>query len=301
MSKLKKLTITASVLSLLIPVASALAQQADSGGQFTMPAAMGTVSSISGSTIILTGQNGTSYTVDTSGAEITKMVAGSSSAAPTSNAISLADIQTGDTLAVFGTVSGSSIAATKIMDGLPMSGGGNGRTGSGGQMPFNASSTPPSGFGKPPSGTSTPPSGLSGQGTKNTASSGQVIKYSNGQLINENGTVFIVYKNTKSGFANADVFKALGYSFKNVITVKNSGLTDSGYVVTKTNAQHPWGTWVKDGSTIYFVYESGLIPISSWSVFTGNGGKANYIVKANSYDLALTRLDVMTSNDSRLK
>ncbi len=40
--------------------------------------------------------------------------------------------------------------------------------------------------------------------------------YTNGQLINENGTISIVYKNTKTPFANAAAFLGLGFKFSDV-------------------------------------------------------------------------------------
>jgi hypothetical protein len=73
------------------------------------PAAIGTVSSVSGSIIYLIGSDGTAYTVDATSAAITKLP---------NTTIQVSDISGGDTLRVFGTVSGTSIAATKIMDGV---------------------------------------------------------------------------------------------------------------------------------------------------------------------------------------
>ena len=125
--------------------------------------------------------------------------------------------------------------------------------------------------------------------------------YANGQLISENGTVYIVYKNTKTGFASAKVFTSLGYKFANVWEVGSSGLINSGYVISNPYASHPWGSWVKSGSTVYFVHEQGLIPLPDWNTFLNNGGQASFIVNANSSDLRLPRLSPMTSNDFRLR
>jgi len=41
--------------------------------------------------------------------------------------------------------------------------------------------------------------------------------YANGSLFSENGTVYIVYKNTKTGFASPLFFTALGFKFTNVL------------------------------------------------------------------------------------
>ncbi|MCL5666611.1 MAG: hypothetical protein M1383_02475 [Patescibacteria group bacterium] len=124
--------------------------------------------------------------------------------------------------------------------------------------------------------------------------------YSNGMLINENGTVYIVYKNTKTGFASAYAFLGFGFSFNNVVAAGNTGLANSGYIVRTSQAAHPWGSWIKSGNTIYFVHEAGLIPISDYNIFLNNGGKDNLVVPANSYDFALPMLPIMTMNDYRL-
>ncbi|MGE5392661.1 MAG: DUF5666 domain-containing protein [Candidatus Saccharibacteria bacterium] len=73
------------------------------------PAATGTVSSINGNTITL-NSNGTTYTVDAGNARI--MIA-----KPAGTALQNSGIQTGDTVTVFGTVNGSSIAAAEVVDG----------------------------------------------------------------------------------------------------------------------------------------------------------------------------------------
>ena len=125
--------------------------------------------------------------------------------------------------------------------------------------------------------------------------------FSNGVLISENGTVYIVYRGTKSGFANAAAFTGFGFSFANVIPVNNSGLTLSSYTITTSRAAHPWGSWIKIGGTVYFVQEAGLIPVPNWNTFIANGGQANLIVTANSYDYSLPILTPMAANDYRLQ
>lgn len=125
--------------------------------------------------------------------------------------------------------------------------------------------------------------------------------YRNGQLISENGTVYIVYKNTKTGFISAYVFNGLGYSFNQVVNVGYTGLLDSGYTVSSKDASHPWGAWIKSGHTVYFVHELGLIPVPSYDVFLNNNGQDNLVVSANSYDFVRPMLSPMVFNDSRLR
>jgi hypothetical protein len=100
-------------------------------------AAMGTVTAVSGSTITLTDmQNSTTYTVDASNATITKVIAPAASISSTATkpikltetTITASDIAVGDTLMVQGTVSGTSVSATKIVDGMM---GGHGSFGGG--------------------------------------------------------------------------------------------------------------------------------------------------------------------------
>lgn len=125
--------------------------------------------------------------------------------------------------------------------------------------------------------------------------------YPNGQLISENGTVYIVYKNTKTGFSSASVFTTLGFNFNNVLQVGYSNLVNSGYTVSNSYSSHPWGSWIKSGNTVYFVHESGLVPVPDWNTFLNNGGQANFIVPANSADFRLPILTPMVNSDSRLR
>jgi hypothetical protein len=125
--------------------------------------------------------------------------------------------------------------------------------------------------------------------------------YANGQLISEGSTVYIVYKNTQTAFANASAFLGLGFSFGNVLPVGNVGLAASGHTVATQYAQHPWGSWIKSGGTVYFVHDSGLIPVPDWNTLLNNGGQSAFIVPANTYDFRLPILTPMTYGDLRLQ
>lgn len=134
--------------------------------------------------------------------------------------------------------------------------------------------------------------------------SGQVLGaalYANGTLIKEGNTIYIVYRNTKSGFTNYSAFRGLGFSLANVQDVGASGLADSGHAIATQFAPHPWGTWIQYQGTVYFVDPSGLIPISDHGIFSSNGGNDFMVVPANNYDLAQPLLGLMTYNDSRLR
>jgi hypothetical protein len=126
--------------------------------------------------------------------------------------------------------------------------------------------------------------------------------YANGQLISEGSTVYIVYKNTKTAFANSSVFSGLGFSFGNVLAVGSSNLINSSHTVTTIYSSHPWGTWIKNsGNTVYFVHDQGLIPVPDWNTFLNNGGQSAMIVSANTYDFRLPILSPMVSSDPRLQ
>lgn len=74
------------------------------------PAITGTVGAINGNSITLNASS-TTYTVDATNANIVKFANNSKTN------IKITDIQTGDTLTVFGTVNGNSVTAKNIMDG----------------------------------------------------------------------------------------------------------------------------------------------------------------------------------------
>ena len=128
-----------------------------------------------------------------------------------------------------------------------------------------------------------------------------VSSYPNGTLISVGSTVYIVYKGTQTPFADAFAFTGLGFSFNNVLAVGSSGLAASGYIVSTPYARHPWGSWIKSGSTIYFVSDQGLIPIPDWATFLNNGGQAALVVPANTYDFKLAILSPMVAGDPRLQ
>jgi len=94
----------------------------------TPPAAMGTVTAVSGDDITLTdSKTNTTYTVDATNATITKRAAPVAQGdKPTSTTITVGQVAVGDTLMVQGTVSGTTVTATKIEDGVGGFGGGKG-------------------------------------------------------------------------------------------------------------------------------------------------------------------------------
>ena len=92
-------------------------------GRGTPPAAAGTVTAINGNTLTVTDKrSGTVYSVDASSATIEKFSApaAGSTTRPTPTTVTVSAITVGDNVMVQGTVSGTTITATKITDGQMM-------------------------------------------------------------------------------------------------------------------------------------------------------------------------------------
>jgi len=110
--------------------------------------------------------------------------------------------------------------------------------------------------------------------------------YASGSLINENGTIYFIVGKDKVPFTNYAAFVGLGYSLKNVVDGNLSGYRlAQSYFITTAQATHPWGSWLLYNHTVYYSHESGLIGVPNWDIFVSNGGKAEYIVGANKYDI----------------
>jgi hypothetical protein len=126
----KKVAVIFGVVGLAAGSASAIALQTHAAEKSAvnnmymrgvMPAASGSVTAVSGNTITVTDKRtNTSFTVDLSSAVISKItppVAGTKTK-PTSTTISASAIAVGDMVTVEGTISGSNIVATKVLDGM---------------------------------------------------------------------------------------------------------------------------------------------------------------------------------------
>jgi len=107
MKKRRKL-VAGSLLGLSLLATSPVLASAQQANNMPRVGIVGTVDSISGTTITLTAKNSRKYNVETSNAKIVK--AGSD--------ITIGSIQVGDTLLVKGKVSGTEVVATAIVDGV---------------------------------------------------------------------------------------------------------------------------------------------------------------------------------------
>jgi len=102
-----------------IGTANAATMTGKRSANWTKPAVRGKVTAISGTTLTVANASSTVFTVDASNATVMKIVAGAKAAASTVSAI-----QTGDTVSVMGTLSGTSVTATSIRDGVMTAGKG---------------------------------------------------------------------------------------------------------------------------------------------------------------------------------
>ena len=97
-----------------------------SDGKRTPPVVFGTVAGINGTNLTVTGKDGKTYTVDAVNSKISK---------PGIPTATVANIASGDTVVIFGTVNGTSVTATQIMDGPMMGAKGKGNEGKMGTRP----------------------------------------------------------------------------------------------------------------------------------------------------------------------
>ena len=125
--------------------------------------------------------------------------------------------------------------------------------------------------------------------------------YRSGTLVSDGGTIYILSGNTKTGFANFSAFSGLGYSLNNVQYFSTANIPLSGYVISSPDIAHPWGTWIKNGNTVYYVSQNGLIPVPDYATFLNNGGTDAAVVPANGYDWQKQTLSIMTYNDPRVQ
>ncbi len=119
-------------------------------------------------------------------------------------------------------------------------------------------------------------------------------------LVLDKGTVYLIIGYTKYAFTSKQAFLGLGYSFKDVENQDSSNYELANNLITNPTTSHVPGSWIVQGKTVYFVSINGLIPIAEWQIFLNNGGNKKYIVKANSQDLLLPQLPLMTNSDSRV-
>ena len=115
---------------------------------------------------------------------------------------------------------------------------------------------------------------------------GSFVPPSDGSLINDKGTVYLMVNGMPSGFTTEANFLGLGYSYKNVLAGDVSFLA-KGSNISTTAMSHPVGTLVNDKGTVYLMTASGKMGIPSLSTFNSWGYSFAKVVPANSYDSAI--------------
>lgn len=113
-------------------------------------------------------------------------------------------------------------------------------------------------------------------------------------------TVYMVgANNTKRGFTSAAVFKALGYSFANLLKINLSDYS-AGPAITSGAQTHPDGALVLDGRTVWWILGGTKQGFESMAVFNTYGFSSAKIVKSNSADLALPQGPLVKFRDGTL-
>lgn len=141
-------------------------------------------------------------------------------------------------------------------------------------------------------------------GYNNGYGTGQVLGitgYPNGELVRYGNEIGIIYNNTFTPFSNYATYTGFGFGAISPVSYSTLGVPTSSHIIGNQYTSHPWGSWVREGNTICFVSQYGLIPIPNYSTFTNNGGQSAWVVPANSYDYNLSVLSPMGLNDPRLQ
>lgn len=124
-----------------------------------------------------------------------------------------------------------------------------------------------------------------------TKTEGAPLIYRDGTLVKGSGaTVYIISEGVKRPFISGDVFRALGYSFGNVVT-DTGGVLDgirTGTVIYSGSISHPTGTLINHKGTIYVTSVSALKGIPSLEVFNSYGYKFKDVVPASiAFDMTM--------------
>ena len=134
-----------------------------------------------------------------------------------------------------------------------------------------------------------------------------VPTYTNNTLINDKGTIYLIESNTKIPFSSMSAFTGLGYSLKNVQAGSTAqySLAAGGYALSSANQEHPWGSWVQDGSTVYFVSPTGYIGVPTLAILNQATNNTNVVVPASAGDIkqinSSQNVTPLTTDDSRLQ
>ena len=126
---------------------------------------------------------------------------------------------------------------------------------------------------------------------------GAFVPPMDGSLINDRGTVYIITNGKRLGVSSDSIFRALGYSYRNVMPGDTSFMTTIG-PVTSSDVAHPAGTLVNDNGTEYLNTCNGKLGIPTNEVFFSWGFSYAKDVIANAADRALSVLGLLPQRGS---
>jgi len=113
------------------------------------------------------------------------------------------------------------------------------------------------------------------------------VSFKEGSLLNDKGTIYIIENGKKKGFTNFKAFSGLGYNLNNAIQADTSNILEAG-VITSANQRHTRGVLILDKGAVYYLGQDLRYPFPSEEVFRSWDNDFKDVVKANSFDLALT-------------
>lgn len=108
----------------------------------------------------------------------------------------------------------------------------------------------------------------------------------NGSLINDHGTVYLITNGARIGFASAQVFSNLNYSFANVYPGDTSFMNTLA-PLTSAERVHPDGALINDNGTLYIINNGRLMGFPNLAVFNSWGYWLSEAATANRYDQLL--------------
>ncbi len=130
-----------------------------------------------------------------------------------------------------------------------------------------------------------------------------VVKAMPGSLVldaRDNKTVYIIGENaTKRGFANADVFKALGYKFGKLLKINLSDYSQ-GQVIESSANPHPEGSLIQIQGAIWLIQNGVRRGFPTLAIFSSYGFTLARVVPGNAADTTLPLGDVLGFRDGTL-
>jgi hypothetical protein len=130
------------------------------------------------------------------------------------------------------------------------------------------------------------------------------LPFPSNTLVLDGGTIYYISGQIKIPFTSMKAFLGLGYSLTNVVSGDTSAYSlPQSFLLNSPTQEHPWGSWLAKGKTVYYFTDQGFIPIPSLSMFASNGGQLKYIINMSKTELIFLpqqTLPIMINNDSRV-